>query len=105
MSDIGGSLEALGFITRIDTRKYKISNDGEKWVKSDFNSKEWEDIARKGVLSYGVIIGFLNKITELSDDFSYQGLYLSYPHTTFLSSFGSNFKSFNANVSVVPNFL
>lgn len=82
VSDIGGSLEALGFITRIDTRKYKISNDGEKWVKSDFNSKEWEDIARKGVLSYGVIIGFLNKITELSDDFSYQGLYLSYPHTT-----------------------
>lgn len=82
VSDIGGSLEALGFITRVDKRKYKISTDGEKWVKSDYNSKEWEDIARKGVLSYGVIIGFLNKINELSDDFSYQGLYLSYPHTT-----------------------
>lgn len=82
VSDIGGSLEALGFITRIDKRKYKISTEGEKWVKSDFNSKEWEDIARKGVLSYGVVIGFLNKIDELPDDFSYQGLYLSYPHTS-----------------------
>lgn len=82
VSDIGGSLEALGFITRVDKRKYKVSTEGEKWVKSDFNSKEWEDIARKGVLSYGVIIGFLNKLSELPDDFSYQGIYLSYPHTT-----------------------
>lgn len=82
VSDIGGSLEALGFIIRVDKRKYKVSAEGEKWVKSDFNTKEWEDIARKGVLSYGVIIGFLNKIAELPDDFTYQGLYLSYPHTT-----------------------
>lgn len=82
VSDIGGSLEALGFITRIDKRKYKISATGKKWVNTSFNSKEWEDIARAGVLSYGVIIGFLNKISELPDDFSYQGLYLSYPHTT-----------------------
>ena len=82
VSDIGGSLEALGFITRVDKRKYKVSAEGEKWVTSDFNTKEWEDIARKGVLSYGVIIGFLNKIAELPDDFTYQGLYLSYPHTS-----------------------
>ncbi len=82
VSDIGGSLEALGFIIRVDKRKYKVSAEGEKWVKSDFNTKEWEDIARKGVLSYGVIIGFLNKIVEFPDDFTYQGLYLSYPHTT-----------------------
>lgn len=82
VSDIGGSLEALNFITRVDNRKYKVSVDGQKWVNCDFDTKEWEDIARKGVLSYGVIIGFLNKINELPDDFSYQGLYLSYPHTT-----------------------
>lgn len=82
VSDIGGSLEALGFITRIGKRKYKVSDEGEKWVNSSFDSAEWEDIARKAVLSYGVIIGFLNKISELPDDFSYQGLYLSYPHTT-----------------------
>lgn len=82
VSDIGGSLEALGFITRIDKRKYKVSAEGEKWIKSTFDSKEWEDIARKGVLSYGVTIGFLNKITELPDNFTYQGLYLSYPHTS-----------------------
>ena len=82
VSDTCGSLEAIGFITRIDKRKYRVSPEGEKWVNSDFNSKEWEDIARKGVLSYGVIIGFLSKIDELPDDFSYQGLYLSYPHTS-----------------------
>ncbi len=81
VSDIGGSLEALGFITRVNKKKFKVSDEGEKWVKSDFFSKDWEDIARKGVLSYGVIIGFLNKIDALSDEFTYQGLYLSYPHT------------------------
>ncbi|PWL94574.1 MAG: hypothetical protein DBY08_01715 [Clostridiales bacterium] len=81
VSDIGGSLEALGFITRLGKRTYKVSSEGEKWVNSSFNSSEWEEIARKGVLSYGVIIGFLNRIAELPDDFTYQGLYLSYPHT------------------------
>ena len=82
VSDIGGSLEALGFITRINNRKYKISKNGEKWVNSNFGTKEWEDIALEGVLSYGVVIGFLSKIEQLPDDFSYQGIYLSYPHTT-----------------------
>lgn len=82
VSDIGGSLEALGFITKTGKRKYTVSAEGEKWVNSDFYSKEWEDTARKGVLSYGVTIGFLNKISELPDTFSCQGLYLSYPHTS-----------------------
>lgn len=81
VSDVVGSLEALGFIEHINERQYKITGDGEKWVNSDFNSAEWEDIARKGVLSYGVIIGFLNKISELPDEFSYTGIYTGYPHT------------------------
>lgn len=86
VSDIGGSLEALGFISKRaiskTVNKYKITVTGEQWVKSDFNSEEWELIARKGVLSYGVVIGFLSKIYDLPEVFSYQGLYLSYPHTT-----------------------
>lgn len=82
VSDIGGSLEALGFIKRVNKRSYVISANGEQWVKSSYESQAWEDIALKGVLSYGVMIGFLNKINELPDEFSYQGLYLSYPHTT-----------------------
>ena len=81
VSDIAGSLEALGFVSR-NKRKFKISSEGEKWVNSDFYSSEWEAIARKGVLSYGVTIGFLNKIAKLPTNFSYSGIYLSYPHTT-----------------------
>ncbi len=49
---------------------------------ASFYSSEWEDIARKGVLSYGVTIGLLNKIAKLPINFSYSGIYLSYPHTT-----------------------
>jgi len=81
VSDIGGSLEALGFITRVDSRAYRVSATGEKWAKTDINTQAWLDIAREGVLSYGVIIGFLSKLTELPDTFSYSGLYLSYPKT------------------------
>ncbi len=82
VSDIGGSLEALGFITRANKRYYRVSANGDSWVNSSFNSQEWLDLALSGVLSYGVTIGFLNKIYDLPDEFSYQGLYLSYPRTT-----------------------
>ena len=82
VSDIGGSLEALGFINRAGKNIYKISENGEKWVLSDFESTEWEELAREGVLSYGVAVGFLSKIEELPDVFSIQGIYLSYPNTT-----------------------
>lgn len=82
VSDIGGSLEALGFIYRSSRNKYKITEDGERWANSDFKSELWEELARKGVLSYGVAVGFLSKIEELPDTFTYQGLNLSYPNTT-----------------------
>lgn len=82
VSDIGGSLEALGFIYRSSKNKYKISNDGKKWVKTNFESEEWESMARQGVLSYGAAVGFLSKIEELPEVFTYQGLNLSYPNTT-----------------------
>lgn len=84
VSDIGGSLEALGFIKKnVNGNKitYQITDKGEKWVNTDFFSEEWVKIALDGVLSYGVIIGFLNKIYNLPDEFSYSGLYISYPHT------------------------
>lgn len=80
VSDIGGSFEALGFVCR-NKRNYKITPLGEKWVKADFFSKEWEDIAREGVLSYGLVIGFLNIIKGLPENFSTSGIYLGYPHT------------------------
>lgn len=80
VSDVGGSLEALGFIKRY-SNKFKITLLGEKWIQSDFFSDNWEDIARTGVLSYGPVIGFLFKIKELGEIFSYAGIYLSYPQT------------------------
>lgn len=80
VSDIGGSLEALGFILR-NENKFQISDMGEKWVKTDFYSKEWEAVALEGVLSYGVVQGFLNKLRYEEDTFTYTGIYLSYPKT------------------------
>lgn len=85
VSDIGGSLEALGFISKninVRPNRYKITDSGEKWVKSEFSSLEWEKLALEGVLSYGVFIGFLSKLIEQDDIFSYSGLYVSYPQTT-----------------------
>lgn len=69
VSDIGGSLEALGFITRTGN-KYRISDSGEQWALSSFDSKAWHDIALKGVLSYGVVVGFIKKILQFDDKFS-----------------------------------
>ena len=97
VSDVGGSLEALGFIYRSSRNKYKITKDGEKWVKTDFESEEWEELARQGVLSYGVAVGFLSKIQELPDVFTYQGLNLSYPNTTEMVEY----KDDNGNVITI----
>lgn len=80
VSDIGGSLEALGFIKK-NKNGYKITTLGEKWINSEFYSEEWESIARQGVLSYGPVIGFLYKIKSYEDIFTYSGIYLSYPQT------------------------
>ncbi len=95
VSDIGGSLEALGFISR-SGKTFKISESGERWVNSDFNSKEWEEIALKGVLSYGVVIGLLSKLRGKSDKFFYSGIYLSYPKTdeTVVYTDGSGVKKY-----------
>ena len=81
VSDIGGSLEALGFIKRVSSRSYQITKTGEKWVKTDFFSAEWENIARAGVLSYGLVIGFLSVLREQPQKFSTSSLYLGYPQT------------------------
>lgn len=81
VSDIGGSLEALGFIQRIDAHTYRITQTGEKWVHSDFFSSEWENIARDGVLSYGLVIGFLSILRTQPDVFTSSEIYLGYPQT------------------------
>lgn len=81
VSDIGGSLEALGFVERIGARQYRITQEGAQWVHSDFFTAEWEDIARKGVLSYGLAIGFLAVIRDLPEIFSSAPIYLGYPLT------------------------
>lgn len=81
VSDIGGSLEALGFIEKVSPKSYKISDSGKKWVNEKFGSKAWNDIALAGVLTYGPMIGFLSKLRDKPDKFSYSGIYLGYPHT------------------------
>lgn len=81
VSDIGGSFEALGFVKKSSKNKYKITKLGEEWVNTDFFSKKWSEISLQGVLSYGVVVGFLNKIKDYDDIFSYLGIYLSYPPT------------------------
>lgn len=81
VSDVGGSLEALGFITKEDNGLYKVSSTGKQWVETDFYSKEWGTLAQKAVLSYGPLVGFLSKLKDKADIFSYSGIYLGYPKT------------------------
>ncbi len=81
VSDIGGSLEALGFIAKSSAKQYRITAAGERWAQTPFDTPEWEEIARQGVLSYGVTVGFLSKLRRLPDTFSYTGIYLGYPKT------------------------
>ncbi len=100
VSDIGGSLEALGFIVKSSKNKYIITEEGEKWVKTSFASEEWENFAREGVLSYGAAIGFLSKIGEMPDEFSYQGIYLGYPNTVeYVEYKDENGNTFNIELS------
>ena len=81
VSDIGGSLEALGFIKRVGSNSYQVTESGKNWAKSDFSSREWEDLARKGVLSYGLIIGFISALQYQPRVFSLSDIYLGYPRT------------------------
>lgn len=98
VSDVCGALEALGFIEREragfaaasagkrkaagkNRGRFLITEKGEKWVKAGFGSAEWTEIARESVLSYGPLVGFLSKLRDLSDEFSYSGIYLGYPKT------------------------
>ncbi|MBO5316648.1 MAG: hypothetical protein J6B48_09510 [Clostridia bacterium] len=94
VSDIGGSLEALGFIKRVTSNSYQITESGKNWATSDFCSREWEDIARNGVISYGLIIGFLSVLRDQPRVFSLSDIYLGYPRTeeavNFRGSEGNN---------------
>lgn len=80
VSDTGGSLEALGFIERLNNDNFKITNIGEEWCKTEFGTKQWEKIALEGVLSYGVVLGFLHKANQLpGDTFNYLDISIGYP--------------------------
>ena len=81
VSDVGGSLEALGFITRESRNLFKISKNGELWLNTNFGTTQWQEQALNGVLSYGPIIGLLHKILSEPETFSCTGLYVGYPRT------------------------
>jgi len=69
VSDIGGSLEALGFIKR-NGKEYMLTQTGKDWAMSSYSSKEWAEIAQKGVLSYGPVIGLVSMLrSEKNDNF------------------------------------
>lgn len=80
-SEAAGSFEALGFFKRLDSRSFQITQEGIAFASADFFSFRWNELARKAVLSYGPLIGFLHKIKELPKTFSHTDIYLSYPKT------------------------
>lgn len=79
-SDVARSLEALGFVRPVG-KGFSISEEGIKWVSSNFNSQEWFNIVKKAVLSYGAVIGFLHKTGIEGSPFNSSKIYLSYPIT------------------------
>lgn len=84
VSDIGGSLEALGIIVRNNLGKYSFTRSGITWINLDFYSEEWTEKTTELVKSYGPIIGFLFDILlekELKGEIILKNLYIGYPLT------------------------
>lgn len=81
VSDVGSSLEALGFMKRINKGIY-ITDKGGQWCETEIGTKEWESLVLEGTLTYGGTIGFLYKANQIDGDvFNYTETYLGYPQT------------------------
>ncbi len=79
-SSVVRAWEALGFAKFIDG-KFIITPIGKEFTELDFNRKEWFDIVRRSILSYGPITGYLWDALKKGESFNSSKLYVSYPIT------------------------
>jgi len=79
-SSVVRAWEALGFTKLLDG-KFIITPIGEEFTELDFNQKEWFEIVRRSVLSYGPVIGYLWDAFKKGENFNSSRLYVSYPIT------------------------
>jgi len=63
-SDAMNALDGLGFVLRGNNNS-KLTSQGKDFVKNEFSSKQWFQLARKAVLGYGPFVGLLYEISKL----------------------------------------
>lgn len=82
ISDVIRTYEGLGFIIATKKSKFKITTEGENWVKSEFGTKEWQDLIDAAILSYGPFVGLLYQV-KLSEEelISTNKFHVGYPNT------------------------
>ncbi|MGI6717955.1 MAG: hypothetical protein ACOX4D_02190 [Bacteroidales bacterium] len=89
VSNTINALHALGFVNRYD-RKVKITPFGIKFSKSEYGSKEMQDIIKQAVLNYGPIVGVLKQIIDIADSkgyFNSANIQVGYPNTKEIVSY------------------
>lgn len=82
VSDIIRSLEGMGFVQNVGASDFIITCKGEKWVNSEFGTREWQTLLDEAVLSYGPFVGFIYKIkAKNSSVVNLNEIYIGYPNT------------------------
>src|SRR5690625_882 len=80
--DVILTYERLGFIVATKERKYKITTEGENWIKSEFGTNEWQDIIDAAILSYGPFVGLLYQVKFSEEELvSTNEFHVGYPNT------------------------
>lgn len=77
ISNSVNSLDALGLIDRVG-RKLKVTELGEKFAKTNFESDNWVEIVREAVCNYGLSVGLLFQIKNCGDVFNVNSLNVGY---------------------------
>lgn len=62
-SDVFNALDGLGFITRIGN-KATITSLGKRFIATERESPEWEQLAREGAQNYGPFAGLISLASE-----------------------------------------
>src|SRR5699024_12700282 len=82
ISDVIRTYEGLGFIDATIERKYKITIEGENWIKSEFGTNEWQDVIDAAILSYGRFVGLLYQVKFSEEELvSTNEFHVGYPNT------------------------
>lgn len=80
-SAIVRAFEGLGLIESTNNGEFIINESGNLFCNLDYNSKDWFNLIRECILSYGPIIGYLFEANKQKMPFNKSKIYVGYPMT------------------------